>query len=142
MRVSWKVFGQKFGILSFSGNFHLLVFFRASLRSSRVISRGCCSFRVSYSLLSFSLHRAWAFSCQFYYQFYYYYYYYHHIIIIILLLSLLLSSSLSWILSLSLSLLLPLLSWSLWGEQTCAAKLLCLNEIISTDLIKGGRIRW
>ena len=78
MRVSWKAFSQKFGILSFSGDFHLLVFFRASLRSSRVISHHCCSFRVSYSLLSFSIHRVSEFSYQFYYQFYYYHYYYHY----------------------------------------------------------------
>ena len=59
MCVSWKAMSQKLGILSFSGNFPLLDFFRACLRSSRVISLHSCSFRASCSLLSFLIQGAW-----------------------------------------------------------------------------------
>ena len=59
MWVSWKAMSQKLGILYFSGNFPLLDFFRTCLRSSRVISLHSCSFRASYSLLSFLIQGAW-----------------------------------------------------------------------------------
>ena len=94
--VSWKALNQKLGILSFPGDFHVLDFFRASLRSSWVTSFHSCSLRASYFLLSFSIHGAGEFCYQtiffpensvslpqmvvylFWYNCYYYYFYYYH----------------------------------------------------------------